>query len=48
MRMSLLMSLYLVPAGLRTKRKGDASSRLTVCLVLSFFSLVPYLTNAFR
>jgi len=25
------------PAGLRTKRKGDTSSRLTVCLVLSFF-----------
>ena len=32
MRKSLLMSLCLVLAGLRTKHKGDASSHLTVCL----------------
>ena len=38
--MSLLTLLYLAPAGLRTKRKGDASSRLTDCLFGSFFLFI--------
>jgi len=48
MRMSLLMLLYLAPVGLRTKYKCDSSWRPTVCLVPSFFSLIPYSTDAFR